>query len=371
MKNPIFYLAVLFFCIFHSAAESQTVSGWSVYDGPYILAQSESLKAKWIENSILKERDISPGNFPDLKKKFNLQFNYADLKSTFYLRPRYRQNYTLADSIAIITDIHGEYYSYIKLMKAMGIIDRNLNWKFGRGHLVVLGDNFDRGEMVTELLWHLFGLEKQAEKAGGMVHVLLGNHEFLILGKNLTYLNNKYRMVEEITKTKYYDLYSDSTVLGRWLRTKPVMITINNIIFVHGGISMETVQRNLKVDDINRKCSDRIVGRDKTWIDSDEELVFLNNESGPVWYRGYITDTTFCESKLDSILDFYGKDHIVIGHTVTSGIRSFYNNKLIAADAGIMYKQPGEMLIYKNGDFYRGFPSGKRIKLQSESVAYR
>jgi len=102
----------------------------------------------------------------------------------------------------------------------MGIIDKNLNWKFGTGHLVVLGDTFDRGDMVTEVLWHLFGLEKQAAKAGGMVYVLLGNHEALVLNKDLSYLNEKYKEVEVISNTNYFDLYSENSVLGRWLRNR-------------------------------------------------------------------------------------------------------------------------------------------------------
>ncbi len=65
----------------------------------------------------------------------------------------------MIDSIGIITDIHGEYSTYLNLLNANGIIDNDLNWKFGKGHLVIIGDTFDRGAMVTEVLWHLFGLE--------------------------------------------------------------------------------------------------------------------------------------------------------------------------------------------------------------------
>ena len=45
--------------------------------------------------------------------------------------------------------------------------------------------------------------------------------------------------MEEISDTNYYDLNSDSSVLGKWLRAKLVMITINNIIFVHARISTD------------------------------------------------------------------------------------------------------------------------------------
>ena len=290
-------------------------------------------------------------------------FSYDDLKNTFLLKPDYSQNYTKIDSIGIITDIHGEYGIYLNLLNKMGIIDANLNWSFGKGHLVVLGDVFDRGNMVTEVFWHIFGLEKQAEKAGGKVHFLLGNHEVMVLGKDLRYINEKYRAVESIIDTTYCSLYSDSTVIGRWLRSKPVMITINDIIFVHAGISAALVRRDLDIDQINQIFSDRILGKNTDQVYTDEELTFLNDDLGPIWYRGYFQDTTLNESRVDSILNYYGKKHIVIGHTTNKEIHSFYHNKILGADTGIMYKRQGEMIIYKNGSFYRGLASGKRIRL--------
>ena len=89
------------------------------------------------------------------------------------------------------------------------------------------------GDMVTEILWHLYSLEKQAARAGGMVHYILGNHELMVLDEDLRYINEKYKQVEAISGIKYSDLYSENSVLGKWLRSKPVMVTINNIIFVH------------------------------------------------------------------------------------------------------------------------------------------
>lgn len=343
----------------HSEGESPD----SLNDGPYIFKVNDQLKVKWIEKSSLKEYDLLQENFPDIKKNFNLLFNYKDLTDAYKINTIYNHNYKKIDSISVISDIHGEYNIYINLLKAMGIIDEKLNWKFGKGHLVVLGDIFDRGDMVTEAAWHVFGLEKQAAKAGGMVHVLLGNHEVQVLNSDLRYINEKYRKVEEITNTTYGDLYSENSVLGKWLRSKPVVITINDIIFVHAGISIDMVKRNMKFKQINQIFSDSIVGQEMESIYESQELIFLSEDNGPLWYRGFFTDMTFCESRLDSILNFYDKKHIVVGHTFNKEIKSTYNRKIFGIDAGIMYKQPGEMLIYKNGIFYKGLIDGRRIKL--------
>jgi hypothetical protein len=335
----------------------------SVNDGPYIFRLNNKLKAKWIENDVCREDYIKPGNFNEIKKNCNLSFNYNDLTDIFRVKPVYNQTYSRIDSIGVITDIHGEYSTYIDLLKGTGIIDKNLNWNFGKGHLVVLGDIFDRGNMVTEVLWHLFGLEKQAEHAGGMVHVLLGNHEFMALRNNRSQMNDKYRKVETIFNKDYADLYSEKSVLGKWLRSKPVVISINDIMFVHGGISMEMVQKNLNISQMNMVFTTQVIGKKLQKIYGIEILKFLNETDGPLWYRGYFDDTDFCESKIDSILAFYGIKHIVVGHTPNTEILSLFNNKLLGADAGIMYNQPGEMLICKNGSFYKCLSTGCRIKL--------
>jgi hypothetical protein len=359
---PYFILG-LFINLNVSAAYITPAIDTLINDGPYIYFADNGFKVNWIENGVFREHNLSPENFNEIKKKFKLLFNYDDLKSASLPEPEYKQSYSNADSIGIISDIHGEFPTYIKLLQASGIIDKTLNWKFGRGHLVVIGDIFDRGDMVTEVLWHLFGLEKQAVKAGGMVHVLLGNHEFLILRKELSYINEKYEKAELISNIRYYDQFSDNSVLGKWLRSKPVMITIDNIIFVHAGISAEMIHRNLNVEQVNRIFSENILGKDLKLVNCDEELYFLDEYNGPLWYRGYFADTTFCESRLDSILDFYGKEHIVVGHTVHKQINSLFNTKILGADTGIMYKQSPEMIIYKNGSFYINQITGKRIKL--------
>ncbi|MBP1666313.1 MAG: metallophosphoesterase, partial [Bacteroidetes bacterium] len=168
---------------------------------------------------------------------------------------------------------------------------------------------------------------------------------------------------EAITGTKYSDLFSENSVLGKWLRSRPVIVTINDIIFVHGGISSDLVHRNLNIKQINQEFSDSIVGRDIWSTGENEELIFLAGDNGPLWYRGYFTDSTFTESKLDSILLFYDKAHIVVGHSTHKNIKSLFNNKILGIDAGIMYSQPGAMLIYREGCFYKGSLSGKRDKL--------
>jgi hypothetical protein len=365
MKKKLYYLIFSFILSLNSVLTVCSAGEYSepVNDGPYIFSSHHKLKVLWIKDNVLSQDFLTPENFPEYKKLFNLQCSFEDLTYNYYLNLKNSQSYSKVDSIGVISDIHGEYNTYINLLKAMGIINHELKWNFGKGHLVVLGDIFDRGERVTEILWHLFGLEKQAVEAGGMVHVLLGNHELMVLVSTLDYINVKYRNVESITRMTYSDLYSRNSVMGRWLRTKPVVLTINDIIFVHGGISPELLEKKLTLNWINQSFSGSIVGKDLIESEENKEKIFLSQNYGPVWYRGYFTDINFRESALDSILSFYNKKHIVVGHTPSKDIKPLFGNKIIGIDAGISNRNPGEMLIYKNGSFYKGYLSGQRIKL--------
>ena len=67
--------------------------------------------------------------------------------------------------IFIVADTHGEFEILAEMLQKHGVLDETLRWKFGRGHLVVLGDVFDRGPHQTEILWLLYELEAQARKA--------------------------------------------------------------------------------------------------------------------------------------------------------------------------------------------------------------
>lgn len=334
----------------------------SVYDGPYLFIGNNKLKSISVRNGVVKYMEADSVNFNLLRSRYDLHFTYNDIWEKYHTEPE-NYSFTTEGSIAIMSDLHGEYDNYIKLLKRTGIIDRHLNWSFGKGQLVILGDIFDRGTMVTEILWHLFGLEMQAAAAGGKVHILLGNHEYMILTGDDKFINNKYRHIEQITGKSYSDFFVSNSVLGNWLRKMPVVIKINNILFTHAGISTELVREKTDIDQMNRIYRDILTGSpaDRSDLSSGSSR---NTQLGEMlFFRGYFTDDLFSESKLDSILTFYGVDRIVVGHTTLSEVKSMYHDKLIGIDAGLMYYHSGEMLLYENGEFYRVLFNGQRKKI--------
>ncbi len=327
-----------------------------IADGPYFFIQDDSsLVVKWIKGIRPVEREIKGNDFSKIEKKIGLDFDFISIDFNKKQQIDYKQEFTGVNKFIALSDIHGQLDLFVKLLKQYKVIDKDFNWIFGSNHLVIGGDVFDRGDKVTETFWLIYKLEKQAEEQGGKVHFILGNHELMVMNNDLRYVNDKYYKTTQILDIPYDQLYSKNTIIGRWLRSKPLMFSINEILFTHAGISPDFINKNLSIEKANYTFINSTV--------SDSIRVFLESGSGPLWYRGYFSEKGFDEKMLDSILSYFDKNHIVIGHTTLPNIVSFKNSKIIGIDSGIKDGVYGEVLYYEEGKFYRGTLNGTLIKL--------
>lgn len=325
-----------------------------IQDGPYVF---------WIGNHavvqyVYGDEDITRRY--DVRDSLNIPSLYGDSSQTLSISSSLPavepDTFVGATKICAISDIHGNFDQMIKLLQGNGVVDDHLRWRWGDGHLVIVGDIFDRGSQMTEALWFIHQLEKEAFKAGGKVHFVLGNHEIMVLRGDVRYVNKKYEEVSTKLRIKIQDLYGPETELGRWMRTKNVVIKINDILFVHGGISPDLIQYGYSIQSINRKFRNSLDVRDYT-IRFDEELEFLYRYKGPVWYRGYIRTWKGIpranEEEVVSVLDFYKAKAVVVGHTIINEISSYYSGRVFAIETGINQGAEGEALIWKGDHFYR------------------
>ena len=325
----------------------------AVSDGPYIFIEKNKLIEKQIVNGMVFTKTIKTGSF---------ERTYIPEKATF----------NNIKKIAALSDIHGQYDLVIKLFKNNKIIDDNLNWSFGKGHLVITGDIFDRGDKVNEVLWLIYKLEAQAKNKGGRVHYLLGNHEYMILYNDLRYLHEKYKATPILLNLEYNELYSDKTIIGRWLRSKATIVKINNNIFTHGGISEDFISYgdfNIeKINDTMRKSIPQLKklreSRNEVKSDSIFYNVFYGNKS-LIWYRDYFKEN-FTDTDISKILKLVDADHIVVGHTTQEKVVSLFNNKILGVDSGLKNGEYGEVLIIEDKRFFRGTLNGKLIELVSD-----
>jgi hypothetical protein len=231
----------------------------------------------------------------------------------------------------IVADTHGEFEIFVQLLRAHRIVSPSLAWSFGRGHLAVLGDVFDRGPHQTEILWLLYKLEAEAERAGGAVHLLLGNHETMVLRGDGRYLHPKYpRTAELLGSSTYAELFGPETVLGQWLRTKPAVCKLDDLLLLHGGISRAIVDRGLTLTDIN--SSVRAALSQAGPFEEPVELIL--GSLGPLWYRGYFPEQkdfpAATRDDIDRIRAHFGVRTILVGHTIVPTVTRLYDGNVIA-----------------------------------------
>ncbi len=264
--------------------------------------------------------------------------------------------------ILTVSDIHGEYDALIDLLKNANVIDSELRWSWGDGHLVVLGDVFDRGDRVTECLWLIHRLEHEAKQSGGRVHFTLGNHEKMALRGDLRYVNKKYLLgITDRTDIPYDDMYGPHMELGRWLRTKHTAIRLNDIVFVHGGLPPSAVERGISIDTMNVAVRRSLDFRSYELLFSDLEWFLLSSE-GPLWYRGYHQARSgyarATAAQVDSILDYYDAKAIVVGHHEVAQVSGWYQNRVFGVDVPVDDLGGLQALLWEDGEFVRVLPTG-------------
>ncbi len=272
-----------------------------------------------------------------------------------------------------VSDIHGEYDALVDLLQAAEIIDQGMNWSWGDGHLVIVGDIFDRGDKVTECLWLLYSLEQQAREAKGRVHVLLGNHEIMVLQNDVRYVNKKYTNgVIDSIGISYTDLYGPDMELGRWLRSKHTAIKLNDILFVHGGLPPRLAERGVSLKTINEMTRETVDSRSYAMVFNEEvRNHYKHTDEGPFWFRGYHNAEAdrypqVTSEQLDLILKTYDVSTIVVGHTGVDRIESLYDGRVIGIDVPLEDLGSFQGLLWEDGQMFRVLGDGTRESLTGE-----
>jgi Calcineurin-like phosphoesterase len=352
---------------FYSASTTKMKSD-NLYDGPYVLYKNDQVFIKTIFDdggiksvkvdsvNISQKGGLSlivatdePGKTFSVKLKDNLQVEKSEYKKI--------------SKQVVISDIEGNFGALRKLLQNSGVIDKDFNWTFGNGHLVLTGDFFDRGDQVTEVLWLVYSLEDKAKAAGGYVHFVLGNHEIMNLSGDLRYLHPKYVQDTALLKENYVgSLYGENSEIGRWLRTKNIVEKIGSILFMHGGISAEMNFIDISLNKINELA--RPYYPDTTYQYADPKTEIIYSDWGPFWYRGYYQGKTIATiGQIDSTLEKYNVKKIATGHTVISDtISVLHNGKLINTDVHHA-KGHSEALLIEGSKYYRITIAGEKFLL--------
>ena len=196
------------------------------------------------------------------------------------------------ERVVAIADIHGAYDAWGETRQNADVLGADLGWVGEKSHLVIVGDILDRGPKSRAAMDLLMRLEGEAEAAGGRVHVVIGNHESMLLTGDLRYVSAaEYAAFaadenpEE--RARWFDRYAaraggDSDELrgdfdkryplgyfgmrrafradghyGQWLLSKNVIVVINGTAFVHGGLA--PVVAEIGLAGVNGRLQDELV----------------------------------------------------------------------------------------------------------------
>ncbi|HEU5209452.1 MAG TPA: metallophosphoesterase [Longimicrobiales bacterium] len=244
-----------------------------------------------------------------------------------------------ADTIIVIGDTHGEYDTLTHVLGAAGLLDDQLRWSGGGAHLVVLGDVTDRGAGATRSLWLLYRLEREAADAGGRVHLVLGNHELMVMLGDLRYVAPQEMAIAQLHGIRYDRLFDPRySLLGRWLASRPALIRIDDVLFTHGGISPAYATQSLEAidDSLAAFAGEELFYRwaDTTYVAPLDSAGlarrndFFWDASSLFWYRD-LAQTDSLAVQMDDLLDHFDSRMLVVGHTPGSTIRQAYDGRLV------------------------------------------
>ncbi|WP_118856578.1 metallophosphoesterase [Sphingomonas mesophila] len=277
--------------------------------------------------------------------------------------------------VIAVGDLHGDYDAWLDIARAAGLIDGKLKWAGGRTVLVQTGDIVDRGPDSLKIIRHLQQLQREARRSGGAVIVVMGNHEAMMVTGDYRYVDpgeyaafadrqSEKRRMEgyRLNKTAieaYYrlrdaslspaairDLWIADTPLGKvehntawgpqgelgqWVAGLPAIAKVGSSLFVHGGISANYAL--VPLSEINRRAREAVLAG------TTDRAAIINDEMGPLWYRGLVTGTApgrpTAANELDVALRAFGARRLVIGHTPSAkGVRIDFGGKLIRIDTG-------------------------------------
>jgi hypothetical protein len=352
-------------------------------DGPYVFDKIKftvNSENKLVQNKINRNKPLKVIVNNKNKDEFNLILKKV--------HPQEIDNYDFPSKLISISDIEGNFNAFYSFLLNNKVIDKNYNWTYNNGHLVLNGDFFDRGENVNQVLWLIYMLEEKAEEQGGKVHFINGNHEIMNLYGDVSYAKEKYiEVAKQISNEKHWDtaskfLHSNDSELGKWLRSKNVIEKIGPYIFVHGGINTKLMHEKLSISEIN-KIAIKYYGKRKLGSENIKENLVLSPYFGPYWDRSLSMDFIYkmgfffndplnapthkpSQTELDAILKFYNSRKIIIGHSVVNEVTYDYNKKVIKIDVkhGLTKNNKNTQgLLIENGIEYLVNGLGIKMKL--------
>ena len=260
--------------------------------------------------------------------------------------------YSSPPKILAVSGFEGDFMTMLKTLLANKVIDKYLRWTFKDGHLVIMGNCFDKEGQMVECLWLIYALEEKARKAGGYVHFLAGPHEIININGPWKHIHPKYAQSSRAPTTA---LYHGNQELWQWLRTKNIMGQIGDILFAPLGISGELLSLKIPLIELNNQLR-------LSW------LLESNPISSPIPYASlnneycYQFDRPGSDDLVNAVLNHFKVKTIVTSHIGMDNITAFFNGKVINISIDHTIGKSEAMVIRKHR-FYKAKSYKKRERL--------
>ena len=267
--------------------------------------------------------------------------------------------------IIVIGDLHGDWDITIKSLKLAKVIDNNNNWNGGETVVVQLGDQIDRCRSSgrrcifpeetpndeasdMKILMFFTQLHEQAQKVGGAVYSILGNHELMNVDGNMNYVSYLNIKDFENFHTPEGKSIANSLDARKWAFrpgnpvanflscTRQLSLVIGSNIFVHAGI-LEKIAKEYKIEDMNKIMTLYLQKKLKNPLKYNDLLE--SSDYSPLWNRIFATQLPsqqLCDNLMNPLKQYYKVDRIFVGHTpqMQSGISNSCEGKIWLTDYG-------------------------------------
>jgi hypothetical protein len=251
--------------------------------------------------------------------------------------------YPMPDRLVIIGDIHGDIKRFKNILLDAKIINNNIEWIAEPQNTIVIqmGDQIDSLNRIENNDWEVIEdlemikftdlLDKIANAKGGKVISIIGNHEFMNILGNYTYVSAK--SIANNVKRRI-ELFKSGGQLSKILSDRPIIIKIGSLLFCHAGLTVShlfVLQKYNKDIFYLNKLWKLFVNTNNINNSEDSEIFskIILDDDGILWTR----NLTIGE-ELNIVLKSVNCNHMFVGHTVVDNIK-LINNNLWYTDTGI------------------------------------
>ncbi|KAL0797943.1 hypothetical protein Bca101_053117 [Brassica carinata] len=254
------------------------------------------------------------------------------------------------DRLVAIGDLHGDLEKSKEAFRLAGLIDSSDRWTGGSAMVVQVGDVLDRGGEEMKILYFLERLKREAERSGGKVLTMNGNHEIMNVEGDFRYVTEKgLEELKILTKgfprarpecfegiiARIAALRPEGPVAKRFLSRNQTVAVVGDSVFVHGGLLAEHVEYGLE------RINEEVTG----WIrglgggGGRYAPVYCRGGNSVVWLRKFSDERPHrcdCSALEHALSTIPGVKRMIMGHTIQDGgINGVCDDRAIRIDVGM------------------------------------